>query len=87
MTEAEIQIKYGPEIKRCLIELDVEGMKKVWNHVAPHLTIHGDGSILATMHLARTQMESCPMGIKLYSQRWLNERGIGSFMDNDKRGH
>jgi hypothetical protein len=87
MTEAEIQAKYGPEFRRCLESLDVQGMKKLWKHVAPHLADENDSHVLYSMHLARTEMKSLPLRAKLYSQRWLNERGLGSGMPNDNRGH
>lgn len=87
MTEDEIKVKYGLEFKRCLIDLDVDGMMKLWKHVAPHLAAGDRNGTLYSMHLARTQMETCPIGLKLYSQRWLNERKLGSFMPEDQRGH
>lgn len=87
MLEADIQIKYGSEFRRCLVELDANGMRSLWAHCAPHLANADDKGTLYAMHLARTQMETLPQHMKEYSQRWLNERGLGSFMTNDKRGH
>lgn len=85
MTDEEIKLKYGPEFRRCVLELDVEGMRKLWKHCAPHLAQSSPSGTLYALHLARTEMETCPISLKLYSQAWLNERGLGSGMMGDKR--
>lgn len=87
MTEAEIVVTHGPEFRRCLLELDVPGIRRLWEHCAPHLSQMTAGGALYSLHLARTQAKCVPLRMKQYSQRWLNERHLGSFLPNDKRGH
>lgn len=63
------------EFRRCLIELDVEGSKKLWAYLAPHLPQpENDDAALYTLHLARTKAKSVPLRHRLYSQAWLEER-------------
>lgn len=85
MPQDVIQVKYGPEFRRCLVDLDIEGMRRLWKHCAPHLYQMNEAGTLTAMHLARTNMETLPYKDKVYSQNWLNERGIGSFMEDDLR--
>lgn len=85
MLEAEIQIKHGAEFRRCLIEMDIDGMMRLWKHCAPHLADTNRKACEMSMHLARTKMETLPIKLKVYSQNWLNERGVGSFLADDVR--
>lgn len=83
----DIKMKHGAEFRRCLIDLDVQGMMRLSAETAPHLAKADEKGTLYAMHLARTEMQTIPIGLKIYSQRWLNERGYGSFAPDDKRGH
>lgn len=67
------------EFRRCLAELDVEGARRVWAYVAPHLPQLGDDRhALAMLHYARTQSESSPLIHRAYSHRWLSDNGLPS---------
>lgn len=88
MTEAELKLKHAAEFRRCLVDLDVAGVMALWRHVAPHLgQPSSEREALYTMHLARTKAENVSPRLRAYSQRWLNERGFGSFLPENRRGH
>jgi hypothetical protein len=81
MSEAEIQLRHGPEFQRCVRELDVDGIIKLWNHVAPAPThVMSRKEALYSLHMARAQAESIPLHLRQYSDRWLRERGFGAFL-------
>ena len=83
---APLAVKHGAEFRRCLLELDADGIMRLWRHVAPHLPQPEDRRVALTgLHLARTHARSIPMKARRYSQRWLNERGAGSFLPDDRR--
>ena len=87
MDDAEITIKHGAEFRRCLLYMDASAAIRLWKHTHPHLPEMDYNEALYVLHLARTKADSIPEPLKLYSQRWLNERGFGSFMTSgtDKR--
>lgn len=88
MNDAEIRSRYGAEFFRCLNELDVEGIMRISAHVfPPEWQPSSRTEALASLHLARTQNAFISAKAKKYSQRWLNERGLGSFMPDNRRGH
>lgn len=65
--------------RRCLSALDVDAARLMWSATFPHLPPLGsDADILAMLHRARTEAESSPEKDRLYSHRWLIERGIPS---------
>lgn len=86
LSDSEVAMQHGAEFRRCLVDLDVDGVMKLWGHVAPHLAGMTRSGALYSLHLARTQAKSIPLLMQLYSQRWLNERSLGSFLTGDKRG-
>jgi hypothetical protein len=65
----------GAEIRRCLENLDVEGMMRVWKQMAPGLANQGPREALISMHMARCDMQTLPRKLKAYSRDWLAERG------------
>lgn len=68
-------LRHGVEFRRCLIELDVAGIQKLWAHVSPHLPQpKTDDEALHTLHLARTKVPTLPLKLRMYSQAWLAER-------------
>lgn len=68
-------MQHTAEFRRCLLELDVPGMRKLWRHVSPHLPQPAtDDEALTTMHIARTKMLTLPEADRLYSEAWLIER-------------
>lgn len=70
--------------KRCLEQLDVEGIRKLWRHVSPHLhqpaTEH---ETLATLHRARTQCRAIGLRLRAYSHKWLLDHGYGSGLPDE----
>lgn len=59
--------------------LDVAEARRVWAVVAPGaVQPDSDADMLVTLHLARTQAEAVPEGLRLYSHAWLLERGLPS---------
>jgi hypothetical protein len=88
MTDAEIAAKHGDAFRRCLIEGDVAGVMQLFKHVAPHLPQPGnrlEGEI--TLHLARTAARSIPLRLRKFSDRWLRERRIGTFLPHEHQLH
>lgn len=63
------------EFRRCLIELDVEGVRKLWQFTNPGLPQpEDDTAALYTLHVARIKSRSVPLNLRVYSQAWLDER-------------
>ncbi len=85
MNEAELKVRHGGEFRRCLIELDVAGIIRLWAHVAPHLPVMTQKDALFALHLARAEAESVPIKLRRYSDRWLRERGFGSYLPEHLR--
>lgn len=82
-TEGERAIKerHADEFLRCLIDLDVDGIMRISAHVFPPGCQPSNRSeALASLHLARTKSARVPERLKRYSQRWLNERGLGTWL-------
>jgi len=70
---------HSAEFRRCLDTLDVEGIKRLWEHVSPHLPQpKSDHEALATLHMARTSAESIAHGKRFYSHRWLLDNNFPS---------
>lgn len=70
---------HAAEFRRCLEMLDVRGIRKLWQHVSPHLPQPAtDDEALYTIHLARVEMkDAISPKLREYSKRWLDERKIG----------
>lgn len=70
---------YAAAVRRCLDELDVNGMRKLHARMYPHLPSPGDNKlVLATMHRARTQRRDMPLRARAYSHTWLLAHGYPS---------
>lgn len=70
---------HSDEFRRCLIDLDVQAMRKLWLLLYPHQEQPGsDEEVLTTMHLARTHASSLTLKQRAYSHCWLVERGYPS---------
>lgn len=79
-------LDHSAEFRRCMVELDIVTMRKLWRHVSPHLPQpKTDEETLAALHLARTQARSMPLKLRAYSHRWLTERGIPSQLPDQLR--
>lgn len=67
------------EIRRCLIELDIDGIIRVWRQVEPGLPIPGNRpEVLVALHMARTASRTIPMRLRAYSHRWLIDNNYPS---------
>jgi len=66
---------HAAEFRRCLIQMDVSGMMKLWAHVAPHLGSQSLEDALISMHIARCEMKRIAPKLRRYSQAWLLDRG------------
>lgn len=69
---------YAAEFRRCLVELDVSGVRKIWAHVRPDCPAGNDDEVLSALHVARTAAESIPSRLRLYSHHWCLDRGLPS---------
>jgi hypothetical protein len=71
---ADVHALHGREFRRCLLELDVDGLRRLWERVAPHLPqSKSRAEALHAMHLARVNMKTIPEQARAYSQAWLDE--------------
>jgi hypothetical protein len=71
-------------MRRCLEELDVPRAQTFWGHVAPHLPQpQSDAEALACLHRARTEARSIAFGLRVYSHRWLEDRGLPSGLPDE----
>lgn len=74
------------DLRRCLETLDVEGARRIWSELAPHLPQpESRDDALVTLHLARTGTESIPLGPRAYSHRWLSDAGLPSNLPDHLR--
>jgi hypothetical protein len=71
--------EHSPEMRRCLAETDVAGMRKLWHHIAPRAPAPAtDAEALVVLHHARTRAVTLPLKLRAYSHYWLVERGLRS---------
>lgn len=70
---------HNAEFLRCLVEIDVRGIRRLWHHVSPGLPQPAnDADALLAIHLARIQLgEALPAKAMAYSKQWLAERETG----------
>lgn len=66
---------HSAEFRRCLLEADVPGIMRIWKHTNPHLPQPSPSEAYLQLHLARTEAESVPKKLKLYSYDLLYEHG------------
>jgi hypothetical protein len=64
--------------RRCLEELDVEGIRSLWAEHSPHLSQPSAEEALISLHMARTAAEGIEFKCRAYSHKWLTERGYSS---------
>jgi hypothetical protein len=71
--------QHSAEMRRCLAEVDVTGMRKLWHHIAPRAPAPAtDAEALMVLHHARTRAATIPLKLRAYSHYWLIERGLRS---------
>lgn len=74
---SDTSVRHAAEFRRCLIELDIPAIRRLWRQVSPHLPQpETDLETLQTMHTARVAMKTLPEDKRAYSEAWLNERGL-----------
>lgn len=70
---------HAEEFRRCLVDCDIEGVRKIWKHVAPRMPQpETDADALISIHMARTATERLPFRFRAYSHAWLTERSYPS---------
>ena len=70
---------HNAEFSRCLAECDVQGIRRLWSHVSPHLPQPAnDHDALVAIHHARTQANSFNLRLRAYSHRFLIDNGYPS---------
>jgi hypothetical protein len=67
---------HGSEFRRCLNELDVDGMRRL--HQAMTGELLSEMQTRVALHHARTLANSLPLSARAYSHAWLCERGLPS---------
>lgn len=60
------------------MDCDVAQMRRLDQHLVPHLTELTDDEVLITIHLARTSTERIPFKLRAWSHRWLLDNGLPS---------
>lgn len=69
------------EMRRCLVDLDVAAVRKLWKQASPHLPQpETDEQALIQLHAARTGSDAIPLRLRAYSYRWLQERGYPTLL-------
>lgn len=77
-------MKHSRELRRCLLEADVQGARKLWAETQPQLPQPAsDAEAEIMLHHARTCMESIPLRPRAYSHRWLVERSLPSALPDE----
>ena len=72
------------EFARCLAECDVVGIRRLWQHVSPHLPQpHSDREALLAIHHARTQAQSFSLRLRAFSHAWLLDHGYPSALPDE----
>lgn len=72
------------DFRRCLEELDVAGVWRLWHIVQPNLPQPAtDREALVTLHVARTQATSIRFRLRAYSHRWLTDNGYPSMLPDE----
>jgi hypothetical protein len=79
---------YSAEFQRCLIELDIDGIIRVWQASHPMLAVEGSRhDVLVSLHMARTVAISIPLKLRAYSHRWLLDYGYPSQLPDRLKPH
>lgn len=69
------------EIRRCLVDLDIDGIVRVWSRLHPNQPIPPTrAEVLITLHISRTSAISVPFRLRAYSYRYLTDNGYPSLL-------
>lgn len=72
--------------RQYLEAMDVDGVRRLWEHVSPHLPVPvKDSDVIVAIHMARTQMVSIDFRKQAYSHRWLVDQGYPSQLPDELR--
>lgn len=72
--------------RRALADVDLAGVRAAWAHVDPGLpSARTDDELRVVIHLARTEASFLPDRARVYSHRWLTERGLRSLLPDHMR--
>jgi hypothetical protein len=75
---------HSAEFRRCLVDCDVQGIMRLWAHVAPKMPRpETDEDALICIHITRTITERIPFRFRAYSHSWLTERNLRSMLPDD----
>lgn len=75
---------HSAELRRCLEQIDVVGIRELWQHVSPHLLQpQSDLEALAAIHMARTSSQSLAFKLRAYSHRWLLDHELPSQLPDE----
>src|SRR4029077_10199725 len=78
-------MQHSAEMRRCLLDCDVAQMRRLDQHLMPHLKELSDGEVLITIHLARTLSSLIPFRLRAWSHRWLLDHGYPSRLPDHLR--
>lgn len=77
-------MSHADAFRRCLVELDVDGIQRLWAEAMPHLPRpSNDGEAFAALHYARSVASSVPNRLRFYSHRWLLDNGLPSGLPDE----
>lgn len=76
-------MKHSEEMRRCLVDCDVVQMRKLDQHLMPHLREMSDGEVLITIYITRTFSDFIPFRLRAYSHRWLLDHGYPSKLPDE----
>jgi hypothetical protein len=85
LSAEEAEVLYAREFRRCVLEIDVDGIIRLTREIAPHCQPSNPSEARASLHMARAQLPIAPVHLRIYSDRWLRERGLGSLMPHNLR--
>jgi hypothetical protein len=73
-------------MKQCLEEMDVEGIRSLWHLIAPNMPQPKNNlEAMATMHMARTNMQILTQRQRYYSHRWLLDHNMISLLPDAEK--
>lgn len=79
-------MQHSAEMRRCLIDCDVVQVRKLWQHIAPHLPQpETDKDALVSLHYARTLARFVPFRLRAYSHCWLTDQALPSGLPDHMR--
>lgn len=74
------------DVRSALERIDIDAIRRLWAHVAPHLPQpKGDYGVQVMIHSARTQCRSIAFRYRAYSHQWLLANGLPSPLPDQER--